>query len=75
MLACYATGPTTQMTPSYLHPSMSDVQKRIQLEPVINEIEDKSMNILLVFIMTLEYNFSDRRQIMICNNEAVWSEQ
>ncbi|CAF0882326.1 unnamed protein product [Adineta ricciae] len=58
VLACYTTTPTAQMTPSYLHPAMSDIPKRLQLEPTSNEIEDKN-----------------RRQIIICNNEAMWSEQ
>jgi hypothetical protein len=42
VLACYATTPTTQMPPSYLHPSISDSQKRIQYEPVHTDIDDKS---------------------------------
>ncbi|CAF3752112.1 unnamed protein product [Adineta steineri] len=58
VLTCYTTAPTAQMTPSYYHPSMSDVQKLIQYEPIMNEVDDKN-----------------RRQIIICNNEASWSEQ
>jgi len=46
VLACYATTPTAQMPPSYLHPSISNVQKRIQLEPVHNDIDDKSMDFI-----------------------------
>jgi len=61
VLACYATAPTAQMTSSYLHPSISDVQKRIQLEPVINEIDDKNRRHMMICNST--------------NNEAVWLEQ
>ena len=76
VLACYTTNPTAQMTPSYLHPALSYIPKRLQLEPNLNEIEDKSNRIYnsSCFII-IPQSFLDRRQIVICNNEAVWSEQ
>ncbi|CAF1683697.1 unnamed protein product [Adineta ricciae] len=75
VLACYTTTPTAQMTPSYLHPAMSDIPKRLQLEPTINEIEDKSNRTIHSPSRYAHLSLLDRRQIIICNNEAMWSEQ